>query len=328
MRNNSAFLSCIIFVTNSIKLFSTFIDGRVRVMNELNNLLLTLGATDELPKEEVNGLIQDYKNGNNKAGDTVIRAYTKFVVRYIKMHYNGLRYDVMDDAIQEGLIALMDAMEHYDPEKGVVFATYAAHWIKKRVSAFIRKNFYQTKRPEGVARDLKLIDETRNRFYLNNKELSLEALAEESGVAERRIQALDLMRNLDYRRSINYESDDIISASPTYDELSVIDNENTKNIFELLELCVDNDMDRNILKMILGEWPSSPGNFQKHREMSLELHVSRQSVSRHIKKMKEEFTENGLYDLIKERIYGDPVEEPEEEWKKGLADYYRNRRKC
>ena len=39
----------------------------------------------------------------------------------------------MEDLEQEGYIALCEAVQHYDPDRGMSFISYAAFWIKRRM---------------------------------------------------------------------------------------------------------------------------------------------------------------------------------------------------
>ena len=39
----------------------------------------------------------------------------------------------MEDLEQEGYIALCEAVQHYEPERGMSFIGYAAFWIKRRM---------------------------------------------------------------------------------------------------------------------------------------------------------------------------------------------------
>ncbi|MCF7859095.1 MAG: sigma-70 family RNA polymerase sigma factor [Candidatus Cloacimonetes bacterium] len=38
-----------------------------------------------------------------------------------------------EDLIQEGMLGLWEAMQRYEPERGVKLTTYATFWIKKRI---------------------------------------------------------------------------------------------------------------------------------------------------------------------------------------------------
>ncbi len=42
-----------------------------------------------------------------------------------------------EDLVQEGLLGVLEARKRFDPERGVQFATYAAHWVRKRILLFL-----------------------------------------------------------------------------------------------------------------------------------------------------------------------------------------------
>lgn len=45
-----------------------------------------------------------------------------------------------DDLVQEGYLGLSKAVDGYDPDQGVDFLPYAAHWIRQRMMRFIHNN--------------------------------------------------------------------------------------------------------------------------------------------------------------------------------------------
>ena len=46
----------------------------------------------------------------------------------------------MDDLMQEGYIALCEAVEHYEIDKGVLFISYAGFWIKQRLHRYAERS--------------------------------------------------------------------------------------------------------------------------------------------------------------------------------------------
>ena len=56
-----------------------------------------------------------------------------------------------DDAIGEGMIALVRAVETYDPHCGTQFSTYAVHLIRNAMLMMHRTNTNQRKRVQGLA---------------------------------------------------------------------------------------------------------------------------------------------------------------------------------
>lgn len=49
------------------------------------------------------------------------------------------------DIEQEGIVALLDAIKHYDPSKGAKFPTYAIYCIRRRYSKMVNKDNLRTK---------------------------------------------------------------------------------------------------------------------------------------------------------------------------------------
>jgi RNA polymerase primary sigma factor len=62
----------------------------------------------------------------------------KSIVRRYKLPYN-----MVEDAMQEGMLGLMHAAKKFDSSKGFMFNTYARHWVKHYVAQYIeRENKY------------------------------------------------------------------------------------------------------------------------------------------------------------------------------------------
>lgn len=53
-------------------------------------------------------------------------------------HYKN--YAEEEDLQQEGYLGLYEAAQHYDSDMGVKFLSYAGHWIKKRMTRYIKGN--------------------------------------------------------------------------------------------------------------------------------------------------------------------------------------------
>lgn len=63
------------------------------------------------------------------------------IVRYVAESTRGIycKYAEMDDIVNEGVLALIKAVETYDLERGVKFDTYAAIRVKGAIIDFVRK---------------------------------------------------------------------------------------------------------------------------------------------------------------------------------------------
>ncbi len=89
-------------------------------------------ATPRLSREEELELATCYRStGSKRAAERLARAHLKQVV-HVAMRYRG--YGVqMSDLIAAGNLGLVHALEKFEPERGLRFATYAEHWVRAYV---------------------------------------------------------------------------------------------------------------------------------------------------------------------------------------------------
>lgn len=88
------------------------------------------------------------------------------MVRIVAMQMRGVyaSFADIDDIINEGIIALMAALEKYDPSKNVKFESYASLRIRGAIVDLARKQDWV---PRGVRKMAKNIDEAENRLHFN-----------------------------------------------------------------------------------------------------------------------------------------------------------------
>ena len=96
-----------------------------------------LSAVRKLTPEEERALWRSYKEeGDESARRRIIEAYQPLVFREV-MPYRTM--PVVMDAVQEGTIGLIEAVERYDPTRGVAFSLYAVHRVRGRILDFLRR---------------------------------------------------------------------------------------------------------------------------------------------------------------------------------------------
>lgn len=124
---------------------------------ELSPYLNQLSRSRVLTREEEVELSKRAKRGDARARDELARNNLPFVVAVAKKHMGrGAR---LDDLIQEGNVGLLKAIEHFDPDKGNRFATYAVWWIRAYVTRYLKDNRSQVRGGEKerpIMRDLSL----------------------------------------------------------------------------------------------------------------------------------------------------------------------------
>ena len=96
-----------------------------------------LSDVQKLTPEEERELWCAYKeHGDEAARRTIIESYQPLVFREV-MPYRAL--PAVMDAVQEGTIGLIEAVERYDPTRGVAFSLYAVHRVRGRILDFLRR---------------------------------------------------------------------------------------------------------------------------------------------------------------------------------------------
>ena len=73
---------------------------------------------------------------------------TRAFIHSIAWKYRG--YEELEDLEQEGYLGLCDAVDKYDPDAGVLFLTYAAHWIRRRMVRYIESSALYRRSAEGA----------------------------------------------------------------------------------------------------------------------------------------------------------------------------------
>ena len=96
-----------------------------------------LSAVKKLRPDEERALWRAYKEkGDEGARRRIIEAYQPLVFREV-MPYRAL--PAVMDAVQEGTIGLIEAVERYDPARGVAFSLYAVHRVRGCILDFLRR---------------------------------------------------------------------------------------------------------------------------------------------------------------------------------------------
>ena len=96
-----------------------------------------LADVQKLTPTEEGELWRAYKErGDEAARQRIIESYQPLVFREV-MPYRAL--PAVMDAVQEGTIGLIEAVERYDPTRGVAFSLYAVHRVRGRILDFLRR---------------------------------------------------------------------------------------------------------------------------------------------------------------------------------------------
>jgi RNA polymerase sigma factor (sigma-70 family) len=134
-------------------------------------------------------LVRAAKSGDPAARERLIERFMPLVVSQARLfHVEGLDFA---DAIQEGYVGLLRALERFDPDRGVPFAAYAIPWIRYGLQE-LRSDFMRPMRlPRQALRQLSQLKSEHQRVYVTERrEPSLGELAERTGIDRDRVEEL------------------------------------------------------------------------------------------------------------------------------------------
>lgn len=86
-------------------------------------------------------------NGNKKAKDDLITKNLRFVISVAKAYHTD--NIMLSDLINEGNIGLIQAVDKYDPSRGIKFYSYAVFYIKKNILAYISEYSTPVRMPDN-----------------------------------------------------------------------------------------------------------------------------------------------------------------------------------
>ncbi|MCL1982141.1 MAG: FliA/WhiG family RNA polymerase sigma factor [Clostridiales bacterium] len=109
-------------------------------------------------------LLEFLKNRDICAKQELVLRYS-YIVKTIAMQMRGvyISFAEMDDIVNEGIIALMGALEKFDPSRNVKFVSYASLRVRGAVIDFARKQDWA---PRSVRKTAKEIDSAAGELYI------------------------------------------------------------------------------------------------------------------------------------------------------------------
>ncbi|MDR7427644.1 MAG: sigma-70 family RNA polymerase sigma factor [Armatimonadota bacterium] len=112
-----------------------------------------------------------------------------------------------DDLMQVGFIGLLNAVEMFDPTRGVKFVTYASHLIRGEIRHYLRDHRDTIRKPRWLQKLNHQIEEAAARYISEEGRFPpLEQLASELNVEEEGL--LEALKTREVLRTISLEADE------------------------------------------------------------------------------------------------------------------------
>ena len=147
-----------------------------------------------LTKEEEIKLAVKAKNGNKAAKDKLVTSNLKFVIKLAKQ-YQNLGLDI-EDLISEGNLGLIEAVDHFNPEKGFRFSSYAVWWIRRSILKAIEEKGRPIRLPANKIQEMREIESVRSEFTKQmTTEEEIEKIASTIGMSKEHVREIMIISN-------------------------------------------------------------------------------------------------------------------------------------
>ncbi|MEN3042049.1 MAG: FliA/WhiG family RNA polymerase sigma factor [Fervidobacterium sp.] len=157
--------------------------------------------------------------------DSIVKQYLPMIAKMARELKINLPDNVeLDDLIQEGVIALLQAVDKYDPRYGATFKTFVYTRIKGAMLDYLRKLDYL---PKNVRQDIKKLDKELVNFYETNQRLpTFEELAKIMDTDIEHVK--EIYNELSLKQYLNLDQYLFDSGENSYGLLEVKSDEDVK----------------------------------------------------------------------------------------------------
>ncbi len=154
------------------------------------------------------------KNEDDKLKLFFIMKYSP-LVKYVagKVHHNLPENIEFDDLVGYGTLGLLDAIEKFDPSRGIKFKTYGITRIHGHIYDELRKYDWV---PRSVRQKFKILEEERKKYEeKNGRKMSVEELSKATGISISEVERITNLANdstvgsLDETRMVGNDNDEI-----------------------------------------------------------------------------------------------------------------------
>ena len=168
-------------------------DSALVKFDPLQRYLQEISRYDLLTREEEKELaIRVREHGDREAAYKLVTANLRLVVK-IAIEFQRVWMQNLLDVIQEGNIGLMQAVQKFDPYKGVKFSYYASFWIKAYILKFIMDNWRLVKigTTQAQRKLFFRLKKEKQRLISEGFDPKPKLLSERLGVSEKEVTDMD-----------------------------------------------------------------------------------------------------------------------------------------
>ncbi len=141
-------------------------------------------------RDEVDALIRQYRRGKDVGIRDRLIAQHLYLVQTAARKFAGLG-ESHDDLLQEGAMGLINAVDLYDPDRGVQFSTYATHLVEGQIRHYLRDRGKLIKQPAWVQElTTKIVKATEALTQSLNRAPTAQEIAQQVGTTPENVRRM------------------------------------------------------------------------------------------------------------------------------------------
>jgi RNA polymerase primary sigma factor len=134
----------------------------------------------KLSEEKV--IMRKAKLGDESARAAILKAYQPFVASIARKYHNYFHWMEFEELLDEGNFGLLQAIDHYNPDRNIRFTTYSWFWIVKKVQDYVTKLLVFLKVPDKVLKNLRKINKIFEKSITHNIHVKLDDITKEMDI--------------------------------------------------------------------------------------------------------------------------------------------------
>ncbi len=158
--------------------------------------------------QEIDELVREYHRTRELALRDRLISQHLYLVQTVARKFSGLG-ESHDDLLQEGAMGLINAVNLYDPDRGVQFSTYATHLVEGQIRHYLRDKGKLIKQPAWVQElTTKIMKATETLTQELDREPTHAEIAARVGTTQQKIKEMLEARERSKVASLDSGSDD------------------------------------------------------------------------------------------------------------------------
>lgn len=141
-------------------------------------------------RQEVEATAREYRRTKDLALRDRLISQHLYLVQTVARRFSGMG-EPQEDLLQEGAMGLINAVDLYDPDRGVQFSTYATHLVEGQIRHYLRDKGKLIKQPAWVQElTTKILRATEGLTQELNREPTIAEVAARVGTTPENVQRM------------------------------------------------------------------------------------------------------------------------------------------